>query len=60
MSADDHVAGRGEQIPKRETEDLREDIHCLIKAYPNMTVAELIGTLELVKQDTIERLRNSP
>ena len=52
--------GSSEQIPKRETEDLREDIHCLIQAYPRMTIAELIGTLELVKQDTIERLRKSP
>ena len=52
--------GSGEQIPKRETEDLREDIRCLIQAYPRMTIAELIGTLELVKQDTIERLRKSP
>ena len=41
------------------TEELRQDLHAVIARYPKLTVAETLGTLELVKLDLIERLRRS-
>lgn len=41
------------------TEELRQDLHAAIIRYPELTVVETLGTLELVKADMIERLRGS-
>jgi hypothetical protein len=40
-------------------EELRADLHRIVKNYPLLTVVEMVGVLELVKADMFEALRQS-
>ena len=39
------------------TEELRDDLHRVVTNYPNLTVVQIVGILELVKADLFESLR---
>lgn len=47
--------------PRRpaHTEEFRDDINRIITNYPQMTVCETLGALELIKAELVERLRTS-
>lgn len=44
---------------RQYSEDMRDDIRRVIDSYGGMTFSQIIGILEMIKQEMFDRLRNS-
>lgn len=41
------------------TEELRQDIHAVLARYPELTVSEVVGALEIIKMDVVAWLKEA-
>lgn len=41
------------------TEELRDDIRRIVSNYPSLTIAQVVGVLEIAKLDVIEAMRQA-
>ena len=39
------------------TEELRNEIHEVLKRYPELTISETVGALEIIKSDILDLLK---